>query len=642
MSNVDKLKLGQGERRNIAFKELSILGNTIFWVDVVSDGNNLNYAIFARPFNDKDAFPQQLTGDQFNVKSNFHGYGGKSYKCFYFKKNVYLIWIDQFTKAIWFKVFEGIDLIDRSKKQYLVPVQEARQLSKSIEGNFDSSFVITEKNILYGICEIKNTDYLFSLDLRKTKQDIHQIKKFDNFAGDLSSNISTNLFSWIEWDTPYMPWEKNDLFFAEVHDGKIKKIKKFENSVINGSRKVSFFQPYWISDKLLVCSEDSSGWWNLLFIDVSDIQNILIKKRIKKNLCEYGSPQWLAGITFFSGSLKNLFCLAKEGDSWLIEQYQDLNFIKEYSLQVSSVSDFSAFDKKLALKVYGPDFLGHLLEIDFGEQISLNVKKKVSCASIVDCSKPESFWFKGFDNQSTHSFLYRPLIARFNKPPLLIRAHSGPTANFDGSYNAEVQYWLAKGFFVAEVNYGGSSGFGREYRERLNYQWGIVDSYDCKALVLELLRLDLVDSENIVIFGNSAGGLTALNSLCDGTVFKAAICKYPVIDLVDMYLNTHRFEKDYLNSLVGNYEEFFSDYNSRSPINKINNLNKPILLFHGKKDSVISYKQTLKVQEKLIKNNNKLSEIVFFENEGHGFKYIENKKKVIQKTEDFLNKVLNI
>jgi len=640
MSNVATLKLGKGERRNIAFKELSIIGNMIFWVDDVSNDNNLNNAIFARPFNDKDALPQQLTGDEFNLKSNFHGYGGKSYQCLQIKKFFYLIWIDQFSKAIWFQAFEGIKLIDRSKKKYLVPVQEARQLSKTIDGNFDSSFVITEKNILYGICEIKNKDYLFSLDLNKTKQDIQQIKKFDNFAGDLSSNISNNLFSWLEWDTPHMPWEKNDLFFAEVDDGEIKIIKKFANLVINGNRKVSFFQPYWISEKLLVCSEDSSGWWNLLFIDVSEIQNIVIKKRIKKNLFEYGSPQWVSGITFFSGSLKNLFCLAKKGNLWLIEQYQDLKFIQEICLPFSSISDFGAFDKKLALKGYGSDFLGNLLEIDFGETISLNALNKVSNESIVDCSKPESFWFKGFDNQSTHSFLYRPLVARFNKPPLLIRAHSGPTANFDGSYNAEVQYWVAKGFFVAEVNYGGSSGFGREYRERLNYKWGIVDSYDCKALVLELVKLDLVDSENIVIFGNSAGGLTALNSLCEGNVFKAAICKYPVIDLEDMYLNTHRFEKDYLNSLVGNYDEYFSDYNTRSPINKMSNFKKPILLFHGKKDSVISYKQTLKVQEKLI--NNKLSEFVFFENEGHGFKYIENKKTVIQKTEDFLNKVLKI
>ena len=356
---------------------------------------------------------------------------------------------------------------------------------------------------------------------------------------------------------------------------------------------------------------------------------------------EYGTPQWVSGITFFSGCVRNLFCLAKKGNSWLLEQYQDLKFIREFDLPFSSVSDVSAFGTKLALKGYGSNFLGKLLEIDFAEKISLNALKNLSYESIVDCSKPESFWFKGFDNQLTHSFLYRPLIARFKQPPLMIRAHSGPTANFDGSYNAEVQYWLAKGFFVAEVNYGGSSGFGREYRERLNYKWGIVDSYDCKALVLELVRLDLVDRENIVILGNSAGGLTALNSLCDGNVFKAAICKYPVIDLVDMYLNTHRFEKDYLNSLVGNYEAFFRDYVTRSPINKISNLKKPILLFHGKQDAVIAYKQTLKVKEKLIKNN-KTSEVVLFENEGHGFKNIQNKQTVIQKTEDFLNKVLNI
>ena len=195
-------------------------------------------------------------------------------------------------------------------------------------------------------------------------------------------------------------------------------------------------------------------------------------------------------------------------------------------------------------------------------------------------SKPESFWFKGFNNESTHSYLYKPLVERFIKPPLLIRAHSGPTSCFDGSYNSEVQFWTAKGFLVAEVNYGGSSGFGREYRNRLNYKWGIVDSYDCKALVIELLKLNLVDSDKVVICGNSAGGFTALNSLCESDFFKAAICKYPVIDLIDMHHNTHRFEKYYLNSLVGDYHHSMLEYKNRSPLNKIHKIKKPILLFH--------------------------------------------------------------
>jgi len=175
----------------------------------------------------------------------------------------------------------------------------------------------------------------------------------------------------------------------------------------------------------------------------------------------------------------------------------------------------------------------------------------------------------------------------------------------------------------------------------LNNKWGIVDSYDCKALALELIKSNQVDSEKVVIFGNSAGGLTALNCLLYGSIFTAAICKYPVIDLKDMHYNTHRFEKDYLNSLVGNYAKNNDDYINRSPINYINKIKKPILLFHGKKDIVISYNQTLKIQEILIQNY-KYSEVIFFDNEGHGFRNIENKIVVMQKSHEFLKNSLNI
>ena len=156
-----------------------------------------------------------------------------------------------------------------------------------------------------------------------------------------------------------------------------------------------------------------------------------------------------------------------------------------------------------------------------------------------------------------------------------------------------------------------------------------------------MIKSNQVDSEKVVIFGNSAGGLTALNCLLYGSIFTAAICKYPVVDLKDMHYNTHRFEKDYLNSLVGNYEKNHDEYINRSPINHINKIKKPILLFHGKKDTVISYKQTLKIQEILIQNN-KCSEVMFFENEGHGFKNIETKEEVMKKSEYFLKNALSI
>jgi len=267
---------------------------------------------------------------------------------------------------VWFQIFKEAASTYRNQNKYLVSVEEPNQLSKSIDGNFDSSFVISENNLLYGICEINNRDYLYSLNLKKTKQDIHLIKKFKSFAGELSSNTSANLLSWIEWDSPYMPWEKNDLFFAQIDlDGEIQKIKKFSNKLINSKKNVSFFQPYWISETLLVCSEDSSGWWNLLFLEINEIENIFIKKRVQRNLIEYGAPQLVSGITFFSGNIKNLFCLAKKENNLIIEQYKDLEFVKEFSTPFNSISDFTVFRKKLLFKGYGSDFLGIVFEIDF-------------------------------------------------------------------------------------------------------------------------------------------------------------------------------------------------------------------------------------------------------------------------------------
>ena len=144
MSNDDKLKARQTEYKKNAYKELTIIRDTIFWIDLVGEGQNEN-AIFARPFNEKEAFPQKLTSKKYNIKNIFHGYGGKSYKCLCIKKNFYLIWIDQITNAVWFQIFKEVASNYR-KKRYLDSVQEPRQLSKSIDGNFDSSFVISQKD----------------------------------------------------------------------------------------------------------------------------------------------------------------------------------------------------------------------------------------------------------------------------------------------------------------------------------------------------------------------------------------------------------------------------------------------------------------------------------------------------------------
>ena len=160
MSNVKNLKIYKSNTKKISFKELSLIKNMIFWVDIIPYEQTYKNAIFTRPFNNQNASPQKLTGDNFYIKSNFHGYGGKSYQCIEVHDQIYLIWIDQLSKAIWLKIFRVQDVVSENDNEYLLSDIESKQLTESIEINFDTSFVISKNNLLYGLCEMKHRDCL--------------------------------------------------------------------------------------------------------------------------------------------------------------------------------------------------------------------------------------------------------------------------------------------------------------------------------------------------------------------------------------------------------------------------------------------------------------------------------------------------
>tara|TARA_Y100000589_G_scaffold1425_1_gene1228 strand:+ start:4650 stop:6572 length:1923 start_codon:yes stop_codon:yes gene_type:complete len=620
-----------------SYKELSFVEGFIFWVENIQ--TNSNTAIFAKPFNDDNSIAQNLTGNSFKIKSNFHGYGGKSYKCFFYQEDIYLIWIDLISESLWCQVFEINKSINQTSN-YFLNSKSLRKLTTSVKGNFDSSFVLLNGTELLGLFEQNGRDYLFAIKINKEKQVLRILKEFDSFAGSLSCNEDYTLLSWIEWSNN-MIWESNNLLFAQIKsNGQITKIREFKNKNINLQKSVSFFQPLWISKNILLCAEDSSGWWNLMFLEINNIQEINIIKRIKKASFEYGVPEWISGISLFSGSKDNLFCLVKHKEFWLLEHYQNFSFKANIELPFQYLRDLQVYKNQLVCIASSNISHEKLLKINldqslkvFSDCIQINEKN----SSYI---KAESFWFKGYEGKETHAWIYRPNFNNQVESPLLLRVHSGPTASFSGVLNLEVQYWLSRGWFVAEVNYGGSSGLGRNYRERLKMKWGIVDSIDCKNLALTLIKEGLVDYSRIIIAGNSAGGFTALNSIVGNDIFKAAICKYPVIDLNEMRLNTHRFEKNYLNSLIGEFKNNKKEYFKRSPKNNLHNIDKPVLLFHGKKDSVINFQESSLFHTKL-KENNVYTELFLFEDEGHGFKTIDNKMIVLEKTEKFINYVLN-
>ena len=624
-----------------SFEETIVIENLIFWKERLDISGKKNNAIFTRPIHNHNSKPLNLTGDQFLIKSTFHGYGGNSFKCIKSNKRLFVFWIDQISNSLWFNTFNFSNLKEcNGNIHHLIKTDKPRKLTKSIIGNFDANFQLIKEKKLFGLIEINNVDYLFQVDIKKVDQNLKIIKKFDNFAGSLSSNEEGSLLSWIEWDFPFMPWENNNLFFAEINNKyALSNPIKLNKEILSSCDNISFFQPYWISNNLLVCAEDSSGWWNLVFFEVNDLKNISIKKKIIKEFYDYGLPQWVEGISLFSGSKENFYCLAKHKENWLLENYQNLSFVKKIDLPYTILEDLKSDNENLILKASSQVCEKKLIELSIKSLSNLQTKKlKINFLDSI--SKAESIYFEGFNGKTTHAWIYKPSNLTSQKPPLIVKAHSGPTGYFNGSLNPEVQFWTSRGWYVAEVNYGGSSSFGKEYRNRLNGNWGIVDSEDCRALAKYLIYRELIEKSRVVIFGNSAGGLTAINALCKDSLFKAAICKYPVLDLNQMHFNTHRFEKNYLNSLIGNFDDCKNKYFDRSPVNKINQIFQPVLIFHGKKDFVVDYNISFEFHKKLLANN-VYSEIHLYPEEGHGFKNLKNQINYLSLSEIFLKKIFN-
>ena len=640
MNNHLKIEISDVFKSNSSKKEVILMQGLVFWIAGIEEGGVKRNSIFVRPFKKENSVPQNLIGNNFYLNSSFHGYGGKSYQCIENNEKIYLIWFDQISQSLWLKIFEKPNENDINNCQYLLSNQSTLKLTNRLKGNIDSNFAIISGKFLIGIVEENQKDHLFSIEITKENQSLLILKTFQSFAGGLSSFSGSNIISFIEWHSDNMPWQENNLVLISFNNlGEIKRQEIFDKKLISQSDNLSFFQPLWIDQYSLVCSEDSSGWWNLFIIEISNSLVIKIKKRFIKTNYEYGVTQWISGLSLFSGTSKDFYCLVKYENNWIIEHYQNCCFSKCIKLPFTYLSDLHVDNEKLILRAASSTTFERLVELDLSNlsrQLE-DIHEKYFWKSHI-CSKAESFWFKGYKNRPTHSWIYRPINKSFNLPPLMLKAHSGPTSHFTGNLSSELQFWSSRGWLVAEVNYGGSSGFGRAYRERLDGDWGICDSKDCMNLALELIKLKLVAPSKIVITGNSAGGLTAINTLSNQNLFKAAICKYPVIDLNNMREKTHRFEKNYLNSLVGTFSQNSKNYFLRSPINNISSINHPLLLFHGKKDLVISYLNSLEIHKKLVMKNIP-AEIKIFENEGHGFKDKNNKMDVLKTSEIFLNRV---
>ncbi len=448
----------------------------------------------------------------------------------------------------------------------------------------------------------------------------------DFFASPAVSPDGKHL-AWITWDHPDMPWDGTELWVAAFNpEGLLERPRK-----VAGSRTESIFQPEWGPDGKLYFVGDRSLWWNLYRTGAEETAIEAVCPRA----AEFGLPQWVFGMSTYGFSRDALVCSYSEsGKSRLASINLQTLEMTEIPTPYSTVGglevgeDFVAF---LGGSALSPTAVVRL-ELTSGK---LEVLRRSSDLEIDPgyLSEPQSVEFPTSNGLTAYGLYYPPRNADFQaaaaeRPPLLVKSHGGPTAATSSEFNLKIQYWTSRGFAVLDVNYGGSTGYGRAYRERLKGQWGIVDVDDCANGAKFLADQEKVDGDRLVIAGGSAGGYTTLCALTFRDVFRAGASYYGVSDLEVLATDTHKFESRYLDSIIGPYPEARELYRARSPIHAVDQLSCPVIFFQGDEDKVVPPNQA-ELMVDALKLKGLPVAYVLYPGEQHGFRKAENIKRTL-------------
>lgn len=436
--------------------------------------------------------------------------------------------------------------------------------------------------------------------------------------------------AWIEWSHPNMPWDSTELFLGDFVGNKINSVVK-----IAGNGNESVLEPNFRDDNDLYFVTDRDNWWNIYKYSNNDI------KQVYKSESEFSGPMWTQGSRhwgFFKDKIIAIFSNNSFGYIAVIDS--DTGGFSKIDIQGSTFSSLKTFDSKAILIRYFTNQPSEIILLNL-EDYSVKVAYKTDNAPIDKeyISEPEAIEY--FSNGRMAKALYYPPTNKDykapedQKPPLIVSIHGGPTGQAVPVFNPKIQFWTSRGFAVADINYGGSTGFGREYRLLLNNKWGVIDVEDCENGAQYLAAKGLVDIDKLAIHGGSAGGYTTLAALTFGNIFTVGASYYGVSDLKALTEETHKFESRYLDNLLGSYPEKATVYYSRSPINYVNKLNKPIIFFQGDEDKIVPLNQATKMYEALKERGIK-TELVIYEGEQHGFRKAENIQNALEKELSFL------
>jgi dienelactone hydrolase len=443
-----------------------------------------------------------------------------------------------------------------------------------------------------------------------------------------------NRMLWLAWDHPNMPWNGTTLYVADLDASGM----PGGVHVVAGGIAESIFQPEWSPDgDKIVYVSDRTGWWNLYVYDVATATT----RPLCPMAAEFGVPQWNLGMSTyaFAGAGRIVCAYTQTGLGQLATLDTTTGILEAIATPFTEFGSIQAAGNLVAFRGGAPDRPTSVLALDLESRQHRVLKQATDLLDRTEpriacyISKVVPVEFPTTGGKTAFGLFYPPHNPDYaggadERPPLLVKCHGGPTSSASSTLNLGTQFWTSRGIAVLDVNYGGSTGFGRQYRERLKLSWGIVDVDDCVNGARYLAQQGLVDPKRVVISGGSAGGYTTLAALAFRDFFQGGASYYGVSDAAALARDTHKFESRYLDWLIGPYPEMESRYRERSPVYHADLLSKPVIFFQGSEDAVVPPNQTEVMVEALRRNGNAVGYFLFT-GEQHGFRQAANIKRCL-------------
>lgn len=437
-----------------------------------------------------------------------------------------------------------------------------------------------------------------------------------HFYAHLAISPDQSQLAWISWEHPQMPWDGTQLRLAEIDSfGNLENVR-----VLAGSETEAVNSPTWSGNKKLFFISDASGFWNVWESDTNGS-----KRQVISESAEWAKPMWLVGTHLLrileSGDLVGIHGSPAQEKITVVDP--NTGTWRDLECNLTNFAHLSVAKDRIFAIGGGPKTLSAVIGLNAVGTVSPEIIAQVNAPIDQDfLPVAQAISFPSRNGRTVHAFMSpatNPNYESEELPPVLITVHGGPTANTTGVASIKRAFFTSRGFTVVDVDYGGSTGYGRAYRETLKGQWGVVDTEDILAVVTGLIADGLADPNNVLIRGGSAGGYAVLNGLVHSKVFAAGANYYGVAELTMLAQDTHDFESRYLDSLIGAYPAEKDLYIERSPLTYADNLTSPLIIFQGSDDPIVPPSQSQAFRDACIKNGVKYKYFEF-EGESHGFR----------------------